>query len=743
MNQPNPRAVFIIHGRNLEAKNQLGIFLRSCGLMPLNFDDLRASMGGTPTISDIIDRGMTEAQGVIALFTEDEFASLRPQFRSARDRPDDLNRWQARPNVIFEAGIAFGRDRSRVVFVLLGNPALFSDVAGVHVLHPTNDPKGDRKILRETLRKGMGCEVEDSTAWLDQGDLESCVRHLSDVAAQDPFCSNAAATMSFPTSQPLRAPPPEARDNEFLNLYDPGTHTEPVLGISLGITSVCVAVYDGDKAVVAPDRGGYDTIPVVVGVRDTGRRLVGRAARREAIPNAENTAYGFTRLLGRRYDSPQSQNARSISSYRIVQGADDRSLVHLGDQELDVPTLTSFILAEARIIAAQFTGRTPSKAVITVPAYFNDAQRQAVRDSASMANIEVVGLLNEATAACLAYRIEDNDQTVAVYDLGGGAFDVTVVRVTSPGTYNIISTTGDTFLGGEDFDGRVIDWLIEGFLEEHGVDLRQDRVALQRLRDAAERAKCELSTHAETEIELPFIAQRANSSLHLHRSLSRQTFELLVNDLVERSIAICAECLNSVELSASQIDKVILAGGMTQMPLIQSKVQAFFRRRLLKELRAQQVMALGAATQAAAVTGNMTIHSNAPLSYEISLVTQGGHIETLFDPETPLPAKRPYSVRSRHIVKQSIQILVLWRKPESTTYELLGELHIKNLDPLANTDLKLEFLASDSGSFGVRRAGPATKPFESMSATRLIDLTDNDIDAIKMEYGLSSSVQHR
>ncbi|MEP7051824.1 MAG: Hsp70 family protein, partial [Pseudomonadota bacterium] len=353
---------------------------------------------------------------------------------------------------------------------------------------------------------------------------------------------------------------------------------ERVIGIDLGTTNSCVAILEGDTPVVIPNRGGYKTTPSVVAVTEAGKRLVGHIAKRQAITNAENTVYAAKRLIGRKWNSPQVKNAIMTSSYTIVEGPHADVRIKLRDKTYSVPEVSSMVLQEMKIVAEDYLGEPVKKAVVTVPAYFNDNQRQATKDAGAIAGLDVIRIINEPTAASLAYGYgKDMDRTVAVYDLGGGTFDISVLEIGAHGVFKVISTTGDTFLGGEDFDARIIDWLVTGFQEEHGIDLRQDRMALQRLRDAAEKAKCELSGVRETEINLPFIISTGrNEALHLQRTLARPTLEKLTEDLVERTVDICKQALTDAKLDVSEIEDVILVGGMTRMPAVQAAVTGYF-----------------------------------------------------------------------------------------------------------------------------------------------------------------------
>src|SRR5450432_2594118 len=372
---------------------------------------------------------------------------------------------------------------------------------------------------------------------------------------------------------------------------------ERVIGIDLGTTNSCVAILEADTPVVIPNRGGYKTTPSVVAVTEAGKRLVGHIAKRQAITNAENTVYAAKRLIGRKWNSPQVKNSVATSSYRIVQGPHNDVRIVLREKEYSVSEVSAMVLQEMKLIAEDYLGQPVTKAVITVPAYFNDNQRQATKDAGEIAGLDVIRIINGPTAAALSYGFGRNmEKVVAVYDFGGGTFDISILEIGAHGVFKVIATAGDTFLGGEDIDARIIDWLVSGFKEEHGIDLRQDRMALQRLKDAAEKAKCELSSVRETEVNLPFIISSGrNEALHLQRTLTRQTLEELSDDLIERTVDICKQTLEDA------IEEVVLVGGMTLMPKIQTAVQSFFEKEPNKGVHPDEVVALGAAIQGAAL----------------------------------------------------------------------------------------------------------------------------------------------
>src|SRR5580700_933700 len=363
---------------------------------------------------------------------------------------------------------------------------------------------------------------------------------------------------------------------------------EKVIGIDLGTTNSCVAIVENGVPTVIPNRGGYKTTPSMVAVTEAGKRLVGHIAKRQAITNAENTLYAAKRLIGRKWSSPQVKNAVATSSYRIVEGPHRDVRIVLRDKDYSVAEISAMVLQEMKVIAEDYLGETVVKAVVTVPAYFYDNQRQATRDAGEIAGLDVIRIINEPTAAALAYGHGRNlEKVVAVYDFGGGTFDISILEIGAHGVFKVIATAGDTFLGGEDVDARIIDWLVQGFKTEHAIDLRQDRMAFHRLTDAAEKAKCELSSVKETEINLPFIISSGrNEALHLQRTIDRKTLEELSADLIERK---------------DDIEEVVLVGGMTRMPRIQQAVADFFEREPCKGVHPDESVALGAGIQGAAL----------------------------------------------------------------------------------------------------------------------------------------------
>ena len=346
---------------------------------------------------------------------------------------------------------------------------------------------------------------------------------------------------------------------------------EVAIGIDLGTSNSCVALARGGKVEVLPNAYGESITASVVAFAEDGSITVGNAAKANIIHHPKHTIYSSKRLIGRYFFSEEVKKARAICSYEIIEGPNHSVRIKVRNEEFSLPEISAMILREMKSIAEARLGQTVTKAVITVPAYFNDNQRQATKDAGEIAGLDVIRIINEPTAAALSYGYGKNaEKTIAVYDFGGGTFDISILEIGSSGVFKVVATAGDTFLGGEDVDARIIDWLVHGFKEEHGIDLRQDRMALQRLKDAAEKAKCELSSVRETEVNLPFIISSGrNEALHLQRSIDRKTLEELSSDLIERTVDICRQTLEDAHLEKGDIEEVLLVGGMTRMPLIQ------------------------------------------------------------------------------------------------------------------------------------------------------------------------------
>ncbi len=458
---------------------------------------------------------------------------------------------------------------------------------------------------------------------------------------------------------------------------------EKVIGIDLGTFNSCVAVLENQTPVVIANRGGYKVTPSMVAITEAGKRLVGHIAKRQAVTNAENTVYAAKRLIGRKFDSPQVKNSMATCPYKIVEGPHNDCRIQLRDKVYSVPEISAMVLQEMKMIAEDYLGHEVQKAVVTVPAYFNDGQRQATKDAGAIAGLDVIRIINEPTAAALAYGFgKQIDRTVAVYDLGGGTFDISILEISSEGVFRVVSTAGDTFLGGEDFDQRIIDWLVQGFKDEHAIDLRQDRMALQRLKDAAEKAKCELSGVTETEVNLPFIISSArNEALHLQRLLTRAQLEDLTDDLVSRTVQICEMTLDEAGLDKDELEDVILVGGMTRMPRIQQAVTEFFEREPCKGVHPDEVVGLGAAIQGSALmdeTQDMVLLDVTP--HTLGIMVVGGYFEELIPQNSTVPTSRSKEFTTVRDNQTAVKILVLQGESQrADENELLGEFILTGL----------------------------------------------------------------
>ena len=516
---------------------------------------------------------------------------------------------------------------------------------------------------------------------------------------------------------------------------------EKVIGIDLGTFNSCVAVVEGGTPVVVANRGGYKVTPSMVAVTEAGKRLVGHIAKRQAVTNAENTVYACKRLIGRKFDTPQVKNAMATSPYRIVEGPHGDCRIQLREKVYSIPEISAMILQEMKMIAEDYLGQEVSKAVVTVPAYFNDGQRQATKDAGTIAGLDVIRIINEPTAAALAYGFGKNiDRTVAVYDLGGGTFDISIMEISSSGVFKVVSTAGDTFLGGEDFDQRIIDWLVQGFKEEHDIDLRQDRMALQRLKDAAEKAKCELSAVVETEVNLPFIISSArNEALHLQRLLTRAQLEDLTDDLVQRTIQICEMTLDEAGLDKDEIEDVVLVGGMTRMPRVQQAVSEFFEREPCKGVHPDEVVGLGASIQGAALiedTPEMDMVLLDVTPHTLGIMVVGGYFEELIPQNTTVPTSRSKLFTTVRDNQTAVKILVLQgesRRAEEN--ELLGEFILTGLRraPAGQVEVEVTFEINADGIVSVQAKDVETGKEQSITVTATSGLTEEEIDEMMKE----------
>jgi molecular chaperone DnaK len=458
---------------------------------------------------------------------------------------------------------------------------------------------------------------------------------------------------------------------------------DKVIGIDLGTTNSCVAVMEGGKARVIENEEGTRTTPSFVAFGKDGELLVGQPARRQAVTNPENTIYAIKRLIGRRYDDPVVEKDKALVPYKIVKGPNGDAWVEAQGKQYSPSQISAFILTKMKQTAEAYLGETVKKAVITVPAYFNDSQRQATKDAGQIAGLQVERIINEPTAAALAYGLDKKGEgRVAVYDLGGGTFDISILDI-GEGVFEVKATNGDTFLGGEDFDKRVLDWIADEFRKKEGVDLRNDRLALQRLREAAEKAKVELSSTLETTINLPFITADQNGPKHLEMRLRRAKLEELVDDLIERTEPPCRAAMKDAGLGANELDEAVLVGGQTRMPKVQEKVKGIFGKEPSKGVNPDEVVALGAAIQAGVLQGeveDVLLLDVTPLS--LGIETLGGVFTRMIDRNTTIPTKKTQTYSTAEDNQNAVTIRVFQGEREmAADNKLLGQFDLVGIPP--------------------------------------------------------------
>ncbi len=509
-----------------------------------------------------------------------------------------------------------------------------------------------------------------------------------------------------------------------------------VIGIDLGTTNSCVSVMDGKSPKIIENSEGARTTPSMVGITDD-ERLVGQPAKRQAVTNPENTLFAIKRLIGRRHDDEYSKKFSELVPYKIISAKNGDAWVQANGQDYAPSEVSSFILRKLKEDAEAFLGEKVEKAVITVPAYFNDAQRQATKDAGKIAGLEVLRIINEPTAAALAYGLDKKESgTIAVYDLGGGTFDVSILEV-GDGVFEVKSTNGDTFLGGEDFDQRIIDYIAEQFKKENGIDLRTDKLALQRMKEASEKAKIELSSAAQTDINLPFVTADASGPKHLNVKLTRSQFESIVDDLITKSITPCKAALKDAGVNASDIDEVILVGGMTRMPKIVEAVTSFFKTEPHRGVNPDEVVASGAAIQGGVLMGDVKdvlLLDVTPLS--LGIETLGGVFTRLIDRNTTIPSKKSQIFSTAEDNQAAVTIRVSQGEREmASDNKSLGEFNLEGIAPAPRgvPQIEVTFDIDANGIVNVSAQDKATGKAHNITIQASGGLDDNEIERMVKE----------
>jgi len=510
-----------------------------------------------------------------------------------------------------------------------------------------------------------------------------------------------------------------------------------IIGIDLGTTNSVVAVMEGGEPVVIPNAEGSRLTPSIVAINKNGERLVGAVAKRQAITNAENTIYSIKRFMGRKFSDPEVQKALQHVPYKVTAASNGDVRVLMGGREYSPPEVSAMILGKLKADAEAFLGEPVTQVVITVPAYFNDAQRQATKDAGQIAGLEVLRIINEPTASALAYGLDKkHDERIAVYDLGGGTFDISILDL-GEGVFEVRSTNGDTYLGGDDFDQRVIDWAATEFLQSEGIDLRKDRQALQRLKEAAEKAKIELSTVGQTELNIPFITADASGPKHLNLTLTRSKLEILCGDLVERSLAPVRQALADARLTANQVDEVVMVGGQTRMPKVQDEVRRLFGKEPNKTVNPDEVVAVGAAVQAGVLSGevkDILLLDVTPLT--LAIETYGGVATPMIERNTTIPTSRTQMFSTASDSQDKVEVhITQGERPLSRDNKSLGKFILDGIPaaPRGVPQIEVTFDIDTNGILKVSARDKATSRSQHITITASSGLSKEEISDMVRE----------